>query len=86
MMWIELCAQGWVGQAHITLHDLPSKKSSLQKIFGSNLIMHDKKIQETPSFPFSALRAARQNSSPFETSLVLATLYDQIRTYFQQNL
>ncbi len=53
-------------------NDLPSKKSSLQKIFGSNLIMHDKKIQETPSFPFSALRAARQNSSPFETSLVLA--------------
>ena len=53
-------------------NDLPSKKSSLQKIFGSNLILHDKKIQETPSFPFSALRAARQNSSPFETSLVLA--------------
>ena len=41
-------------------NDLPSKKSSLQKIFGSNLTLHDKKIQENPSFPYAALRAARQ--------------------------
>ena len=54
-------------------NDLPSKKSSLQKIFGSNLILHDKKVQENPSLPYAALRAALQNFSPFQTSFIRAT-------------
>jgi hypothetical protein len=49
-------------------NDLPSKKSSLQKIFGSNLFLHDKKVQEKASSPYAALRAARQIFSPFQTS------------------
>jgi len=49
-------------------NDLPSKKSSLQKIFGSNLFLHDKKVQEKASSPYAVLRAARQNFSPFQTS------------------
>ncbi len=53
-------------------NDLHDKKSSLQKIFGSNLILHDKKIQENPSFPFSALRAVRQKFSPNDTSFIRA--------------
>jgi hypothetical protein len=64
-------------------NDLPSKKSSLQKIFGSNLRMHDKKIQENPSFPFSALHAALQKFPHSDTSFIRATLYDQIRTFFK---
>jgi len=78
-----MCAQGWVGQAHKYLHDLPSKKSSLQKIFGSNLFLHDKKVQEKASSPYAALRAARQNFLPFQTSHIRVALYYQIRTYFK---
>src|SRR3989338_5746196 len=37
-------------------NDLPSKKSSLQKIFGSNLTLYDKKIQENPSPAYASLR------------------------------
>ena len=37
-------------------NDLPSKKSSLQKIFGSNLFLHDKKVQENPSLPYETVR------------------------------
>jgi hypothetical protein len=67
----------------------PTKNSSLQKIFGFvflNLTLHDKKIQENPSFPYAALRAARQKFPESDTSFIRATLYDQIRTYFKQNL
>ena len=53
-------------------NDLPSKKSSLQKIFGSNLFLHDKKVQEKASAPYAALRAALQNFSPFQTSFIRA--------------
>lgn len=53
-------------------NDLSSKKSHLQKIFGSNLFLHDKKIQENPSPPYAALRAALQNFSPFQTSFIRA--------------
>ncbi len=54
-------------------NDLSSKKSHLQKIFGSNLFLHDKKIRENPSSPYAALRAALQNFSPFQTSFIRAT-------------
>ena len=54
-------------------NNLPPKKSSLQKIFGSNLFLHDKKVQEKASAPYVALRAALQNFSPFQTSFIRAT-------------
>jgi site-specific DNA recombinase len=65
-------------------NDLSSKKSHLQKIFGSNLFLHDKKIKENPSSPYAALRAAllrlrnsasdgQENFSPFQTSFIRAT-------------
>ena len=53
-------------------NDLPSKKSILQKIFGSNLILHDKKIQEKASFPYATLRVAIQNFPPNHTSFIRA--------------
>ncbi|MFZ2522751.1 MAG: recombinase family protein [Minisyncoccia bacterium] len=53
-------------------NDLPSKKSSLQKIFGSNLILHDKKVQENASFPYATLRVALQNFPALNPSLIRA--------------
>ncbi|MBI4158360.1 MAG: recombinase zinc beta ribbon domain-containing protein [Candidatus Yanofskybacteria bacterium] len=54
-------------------NDLPSKKSSLQKIFGSNLILHDKKVEDYPSFPYATLRVALQNFPALNPSLIRAT-------------
>lgn len=53
-------------------NDLSSKKTSLQKIFGSNLFLHDKKIKENPSSPYAALRAALLQYPPFQTSFIRA--------------
>ena len=51
--------------------DLPLKKSSAQKIFGSNLSLRDSVIQFTPITPYDALRASRENFSEKDESLVL---------------
>ena len=51
-------------------NDLPSKKSSLQKIFGSNPTLHDRRIQETPLPPYAALRAAREKFSENDVSFI----------------
>ena len=53
-------------------NDLPSKKSSLQKIFGSNLTLHDKKVRENPSPAYAALRAAREKFAHSDTSFIWA--------------
>ncbi|MDP2665469.1 MAG: hypothetical protein Q8P23_02370, partial [bacterium] len=52
--------------------DLPSKKSSLQKIFGSNLILRNKKVEESPVKQWATLRVARQNFSENPLSFSLA--------------
>ena len=53
-------------------NDLPQRKLTLQKIFGSNLILHDKKAEENPSFPYATLRVALQNFSHSDPSFVRA--------------
>src|SRR3989344_2042830 len=53
-------------------NDLPSKKSSLQKIFGSNLTLHDKKVRENPSPAYATLRAAREKFASSDTSFIRA--------------
>ena len=65
--------------------DLPLKKSSAQKIFGSNLSLRDSVIQFTPITPYDALRASRENFSEKDESLVLVRLYRSVRTYFTTN-
>ena len=55
-------------------NDLSSKKSSLQKIFGSNLTLSNRRILECPCPPYAALCAARQKSSENETSLIVVRL------------
>ena len=44
-------------------NDLPSKKSLIPKIFGSNPTLHHRRIQESVIPPYAALRAARQKSA-----------------------
>ncbi|KKT62683.1 MAG: hypothetical protein UW55_C0010G0032 [Candidatus Giovannonibacteria bacterium GW2011_GWA2_44_26] len=74
-------ANGRVGQAHID-SVLPSKKSSLQKIFGSNLTLHAREARGVPQNQWFSLLAAKENHG--ETNLVsrLVTLYNHARTHF----
>ena len=74
--WLEPL-QDWIETASTLAetaerNDLPSKKSSLQKIFGSNLTLHAKKILENPAFPYASLRDARQKFSLNDSSCVRA--------------
>src|SRR3989344_6785456 len=52
--------------------DLPSKKSSLQKIFGSDLILRNKKVEESPVKQWATLCVARKNFSNNDLSFLLA--------------
>ena len=51
--------------------DLPSKKSSLQKIFGLNLSLHAREARGTPISPYAALCAARISASEKPLNLIL---------------
>jgi len=82
-------AHGWVGQTHINSARPPLQKILSPKIFGlciSELTLHDKKVRENPSPAYAALRAAREKFAPSDISFIRAALYDQVRTYFKQNL
>ena len=51
--------------------DLPLKKLSAQKIFGSNLFLKNRRIEFNPVPPYAELCSARKNFSEKELSLVL---------------
>ena len=51
-------AHGWWGKEK---NNSAAKKSALQKIFGSNLQLHNQKVSGTAHPLYAALRAARQN-------------------------
>ena len=51
-------------------NDLSSKKSLIPKIFGSNPTLHHRRIKESVTPPYAALRAARQNFSETDTSFI----------------
>ena len=65
--------------------DLPSKKSSLQNIFGSNLSLQNKKVSGTAKTPYAELRSARANFSKTDPVLLLAQVYHLARTHFSQH-
>jgi hypothetical protein len=50
---------GW-GKCCIFVADLPSKKLSLQKIFGSNLLLHGRVASGNPFPHYAELRSARK--------------------------
>ncbi|MBI2640170.1 MAG: hypothetical protein HYW90_04785 [Candidatus Sungbacteria bacterium] len=52
--------------------DLPSKKSSLQKIFGSNLTLRNKKVEEIPVKQWATLCVARKNFFKNRESIIVA--------------
>ena len=75
-VWLEPMRE-WIKDAQMLdeiakNNDLPSKKSSLQKIFGSNLTLRNKKVEETAVNQWSTLRVARENFSGNDLSFVLA--------------
>ena len=51
--------------------DLPLKKSSAQKIFGSNLYLKNRRIEFNPIPPYAELRSARENFPEKEFCLVV---------------
>ena len=63
----------------------PSKKSSLQKIFGSDLTLHAREARGTPLDHWFSLSAIKENQSNSDLSSNLMTLYDVARTYFSNN-
>ena len=54
--------------------DLPSKKSSLQKIFGSNLTLHAREARGVPQNQWFSLLAAKENYSENDLVPILVTL------------
>ena len=72
--WLEPM-RAWVKDASLLdeaaeSNDLPSKKAPLQKIFGSNLHVQNKKVQEIAPPPWAALRAARANFRDSDASFI----------------
>jgi hypothetical protein len=88
-VWLEPL-RNWVKDASLLdetakTNDLPSKKLSLQKIFGSNLSLRNKKIEFAPVEHYASLREARLNFSENDLSFIKAHLYLPARTHFTTN-
>jgi len=88
-VWIEPTRK-WVKDALILdeiakTNDLPSKKLSLQKIFGSNLTLQKQKAYGNPLNPWAELRSARENFLKKSLSLIAESLLNRARTHFSKN-
>ena len=60
----------------------PSKKSSLQKIFGLNLSLHAREARGNAHSPYAALRAAKNSLGETDLVLILESLLKHARTNF----
>ena len=85
MPWLEPMRE-WIKDASLLDEiakndDLPSKKSSLQKIFGSNLTLRNKKVEESPVKQWATLRVAQKNFSKTDLSLLLAPELNPSQTF-----
>ena len=74
-VWIEPTRE-WIKDAQILdeiakSNDLPSKKISLQKIFGSNLTLKNREAVGTPLNPWAELRSARQKFAKNDSVLIV---------------
>ena len=65
--------------------DLPSKKLSLQKIFGSNLYLKSRIAFGNPFPHYAELRSARENFGEKSLVLIAESLLKSARTYFSKN-
>jgi site-specific DNA recombinase len=89
-VWVEPARQ-WVKDASMLDEiakscDLPSKKSSLQKIFGSNLSFHAREACGIAPEHWTSLREVQKNFSENELSSFWVRLLKSVRTYFSGNL
>ena len=87
--WIEP-TRNWIRDASILdeirkTDDLPSKKSSLQKIFGLNLTLQAREACGIAANHWAELRSAREKIGKIETSLILESLLYSARTYFSEH-
>ena len=88
--WIEPTRE-WIKDALILdeiakTNDLPSKKISLQKIFGSNLTLKNREAVGNGLNPWAELRSARQNPAKKDLVLIAESLLNEARTHFSKNL
>ena len=65
LAWLEPL-RGWIKDASLlgetsVSSSLPHQKSSAQKIFGSNILLKNRRIEFTPTPPYASLREARLN-------------------------
>ena len=65
--------------------DLPSKKISLQKIFGSNLTLQSREARGVAQNQWASFAEAHQNFSNSTSVLLMVSIYNSIRTYFSKN-
>ena len=75
IVWLEPLRE-WIKDAsnieeNAMASDLPLKKSSAQKIFGSNLFLKNRRIEFNPTPPYAELRSARENFGEKEFCLVV---------------
>ena len=87
--WIEPTRE-WIKDALILdeiakTNDLPSKKISHQKIFGSNLTLKNREAVGNPLNSWAELRSARQNFPKNNLTLIAESLLKSARTYFSKN-
>ena len=80
--WIqEAQALGRIAQSK----DSPSKKSSLQKVFGSNLTLHARAASGIAQNQWFFLQQAKQEIPKIGDFQSMVALYYQVRTFFAQN-
>jgi hypothetical protein len=84
--WLEPMRE-WVRDASLLdeirkTDDLPSKKSSLQKIFGSNLTLHAREARGVAENPWFSLAHTKENASEKNLVSCLVALYQSARTHF----
>src|SRR3989344_2485327 len=63
-------------------NDLPSKKATLQKIFGSNLTLHAREARGVPENPWRSGAAATERQSETDPVSCLVGIYESARTHF----
>jgi hypothetical protein len=70
------------------MHDLPFKKSSLQKSWAFeflNLTLQNREVYGNPLNPWAELRSARQKFAQNDVGLIVESLLNKARTHFSKN-
>ena len=87
--WLEPMRK-WIQDAQmlgeiLKTDDLPSKKTSLQKIFGSNLTLQAREARGVPMNPWFFLDEEKQKLGKIPLSSILVCIRVSARTYFSRN-